>query len=178
MRIYRIKYYLWRHPPPPPSKNSQMYIHYTFGHSCATVCTTTIPFGRFILMLVPLIKINFYLPSALYIISINIGLPVCTSLHQALLSGNRKPTWMMFHVGFFMLPPNWFQVGFLYNIFLYRSLRNPPRSADPHGLYLSRLQKLIGSVHTASQHISDFFWSDQSVIAIKHNGKSSFGGLL
>ena len=34
------------------------------GHSCATVCTTTIPFGRFILMLVPLIKINFYLPSA------------------------------------------------------------------------------------------------------------------
>lgn len=66
----------------------------------------------------------------------------------------------------------------MYNIFLYRSLRNPPRSADPHGLYLSRLQKLIGSVHTASQHISDFFWGDQSVIAIKHNGKSSFDGLL
>lgn len=38
--------------------------------------------------------------------SINIGLPVCTSLHQALLSGNRKPTWNIIHVGFFMLPPN------------------------------------------------------------------------
>ena len=27
-------------------------------------------------------------------------------------------------------------------------------------------------------HIGNFFWSDQSVIAIKHNGKSSFCGLL
>ena len=68
MRIYRIKYYLDSIRLPPPSKNSQMYIHYTFDHSCATVCTTTIPFSRFILMLVSLIKINFHLPFALYII--------------------------------------------------------------------------------------------------------------
>ena len=79
---------------------------------------------------------------------------------------------------FFVLPPNWFQVGFLYNIFLYRSLRNPPRSADPHGLYLSRLQKLIGGIHTTSQHIGNFFRGYQGIVIIKHNGQSSFDGLL
>ena len=79
---------------------------------------------------------------------------------------------------FFVLPSSSFHMSFLHNIFLYCSLRNFPNSTDPHSFYLSRLQKLIGGVHTTSQHIGNFFWSDQSVIAIKHNGKSSFDGLL
>ena len=45
------------------------FVRFTDGNEhtphLATVCTTTIPFSHFILMLVPLIKINFHLPSAL-----------------------------------------------------------------------------------------------------------------
>ena len=42
-----------------------------------------------------------------------------------------------------------------------------------------RVQRnILDFLYTTSQHISNFFWSDQSVIAIKHNGKSSFCELL
>ena len=79
---------------------------------------------------------------------------------------------------FFVLPSSSFHMSFLHNIFLYCSLRNFPNSTDPHSFYLSRLQKLIGGVHTTSQHIGNFFRGYQGIVIIKHNGKSSFDGLL
>ncbi len=79
---------------------------------------------------------------------------------------------------FFVLPSRSFHVSFLHNIFLYRSLWNFPNSANTHCFDLPGLQKFIGGVHTAVQHIGNFFRGYQGVVIIKHNGQSSFDGLL
>ena len=79
---------------------------------------------------------------------------------------------------FFVLPSSSFYMSFLHNIFLYRSLWNFPYSSNSHRFDLPGLQELIGGVHTAVQHISNFFRGYQGVVIIKHNGQSSFDGLL
>lgn len=79
---------------------------------------------------------------------------------------------------FFVLPSSSFHMSFLHNIFLYRSLWNFPYSSNSHRFDLPGLQELIGGVHTAVQHISNFFRGYQGVVIIKHNGQSSFDGLL
>ena len=79
---------------------------------------------------------------------------------------------------FFVLPSSSFHMSFLHNIFLYCSLWNFPNSANPHCFDLPGLQKFIGGVHTAVQHIGNFFRGYQGVVIIKHNGQSSFDGLL
>ena len=50
--------------------------------------------------------------------------------------------------------------------------------SNSHRLDFSCLQKFIGGVHTAVQHIGNFFRGYQGVVIIKHNGQSSFDGLL
>lgn len=79
---------------------------------------------------------------------------------------------------FFLLPSSSFYMSFLHNIFLYRSLWNFPYSSNSHCFDLPGLQKFIGGVHTAVQHIGNFFRGYQGVVIIKHNGQSSFDGLL
>lgn len=79
---------------------------------------------------------------------------------------------------FFLLPSSSFYMSFLHNIFLYRSLWNFPYSSYSHRFDLPGLQELIGGVHTAVQHIGNFFRGYQGVVIIKHNGQSSFDGLL
>lgn len=79
---------------------------------------------------------------------------------------------------FFVLPSSSFYMSFLHNIFLYRSLWNFPYSSNSHRFDLPGLQELIGGVHTAVQHISNFFRGYQGVVIIKHNAQSSFDGLL
>ena len=79
---------------------------------------------------------------------------------------------------FFILPSSSFYMSFLHNIFLHCSLGNFPNSANPHCFDLPGLQKFIGGVHTAVQHIGNFFRGYQGVVIIKHNGQSSFDGLL
>ena len=79
---------------------------------------------------------------------------------------------------FFVLPSSSFYMSFLHNILLYCSLWNFPYSSNSHRLDFSCLQKFIGGIHTAVQHIGNFFRGYQGVVIIKHNGQSSFDGLL
>lgn len=130
-------------------------------------------------MLVPLIKIKFHLLSSPRIIQHE---------HQDYLyvhlvikhyfQATENPHGVIIHVGFFVLPSSSFHMSFMHNVFLHCSLWNFPNSANPHCFDLPGLQKFIGGVHTAVQHISNFFRGYQGVIVIKHNGQSSFDGLL